>query len=88
MKCGKNTNRDIRSNPALFAGLCLNCIVLLIRHIPDLSFFQSGWPLDLLCFGEGMAIGLMLVGLVLLDPKRAEAIRDWKKEHLPFLVRD
>ncbi len=71
-----------RPNPWLLAGVLMNTIYLLLDHM-ELSFFHSGS--NLLCCWEGVALGLMLLGLILCRPERAEAIRAWKKARLPAL---
>lgn len=69
-------NPNFRSHPALVWGLLLNAAALLLR---------DEWPVppplplgDLL---QGAALGLMLVGLLLSDPRRAVRIRNWKANH-------
>lgn len=75
-----------QTNPWLFAGVIMNAIYLLLDHF-ELDVFQRGWPAHLLCFWEGAALGLIIIGLILLSPERTQGIRDWKKAHFPALFR-
>ncbi len=69
-------NPKFQSNPALVWGLLLNAFSLLLRYEwPTLLPLFLG---DLL---QGVALGLMLVGLILADPRRAARIRAWKADH-------
>lgn len=71
-------------NPVLRAGLLVNALFLTLHGL-----------LPNPCFGglgeffrgalAGLAIALMLLGLVVQDPRRAQARRAWKRRHLPFL---
>ena len=74
----------VQANPWLFAGFAINAVYQLVHN---LDWFQSGWPALLLSFGEGTALGLMAIGLILYKPERAQAIRAWKRAHFPALFR-
>lgn len=70
-------NSNLRSNPALIWGLLLNVLSLLLRYE-----WPALLPLFLGDLLQGAALGLMLVGLILADPRRAARIRSWKADHL------
>lgn len=68
---------DLRSNPALVWGLLLNALFLPLRY--ERPALLPPFPGDLI---HGAALGLLLVGLILADPRRAARIRAWKAGHL------
>ena len=71
MNC-RNPNR----NPALTVGLLCNSLVLLLRNaLPGLL------PTALSELFQGLAVGLLLTGLILCRPERAARLRTWKTAH-------
>lgn len=58
-------NRNVRANPALLAGLALTLAAQLVRSVLE----PAGAWAHALCFAQGAAVGLTLVGLLYACPK-------------------
>jgi hypothetical protein len=69
-------NCNFRSNPALMWGITMNALFQLLRY-----GFPNLLPDSLMSLLQGGVVGLLLVGLVMIDPRRAERICAWKRAH-------
>lgn len=65
-----------KDHPLMDWALLLNALLLLARNLwPTLFPAQAG------DFLQGAVLGLLAVGLVMSDPRRAARLRAWKAAH-------
>ena len=75
----RKSNRQNACNPALYWGVILNAVLLLLRYR-----FPGLLPDNIMCLFQGFTAGLMLMGLIFLSPERTAGIRAWKETYLHF----
>lgn len=77
-------SRGFHPNFCLSAGLLLNLLCLLVRAVlPERILTGPSFFLPELL--QGLALALILFGLLLSHPRRAERLRAWKRRRLSAL---